>query len=263
MELELSSVVMQRPHRYRGRRPVERELTRVIDGISFHPGDPLNGGHPHLTLHAMLGPLDKASFYTRSFPFGPLGFYAIEDLIAEIRYVSAPVGRLRARLPSVTTPGPTQPSYITRLTFRASRREESSNNRIRSSHPPSANSNRPRPLTIALDAGSRSGLPNGLEITPSGELVSHPTPSDPPAPPRRTQRLDSLASASSAGSASSMSGLVGEREKVLMGSVPEGSKRSERGKGKGKEVEVELGEEIDLGDLTKKAEGGEPGQKLV
>jgi hypothetical protein len=63
-------------------------LCEAIDADAHclsRPEDPLNAGQPNLTLHAMLGPLDRASFWTRAGALGPLGFYSLDDLIAEIR----------------------------------------------------------------------------------------------------------------------------------------------------------------------------------
>ncbi|CED84963.1 hypothetical protein [Phaffia rhodozyma] len=111
----------------------------LTESIGFVVGpfkDPLNASLPYLTLHAFLGPLDLASFYIKNFPFGPLGFYKLEDLIAEIR-------------------------------------ESTSNNRIKSGsaykNPRSsgiANMGQtvPRPLDQVPAAGAREGLPNGGEF---------------------------------------------------------------------------------------------------
>jgi hypothetical protein len=54
------------------------------------PGDP-QLPHPHLHVHAMLGPVDKslpgAGIWRRNVVFGALNWWSIEDLRAEIRWV--------------------------------------------------------------------------------------------------------------------------------------------------------------------------------
>ncbi|KAL7410176.1 hypothetical protein BDY24DRAFT_444338 [Mrakia frigida] len=208
--------------------PGRSQLQERIGFVTSPFKDPLNPGHPNLTLHAILGPLDKASYYTRGFPFGPLGFYSLEDLIAEIR-------------------------------------ESSSNNRIKSgySNSSSSSSRRPRPLESVLDAGSRAGLSNGVEITPSGDLISPPQDAydNPPPPSAQTHshaRLDPASSSPSleapgspyldAGSkgTTSQQTLLGARERMLVGEVPEGSKKGKAKVAREDEGE-EVGEEVDLG----------------
>lgn len=55
-------------------------LTRQTEDSYFPQG--------HLHAHILSGPLDKASFWRRNGPYGPMSWYELEDLIAEIRYVS-------------------------------------------------------------------------------------------------------------------------------------------------------------------------------
>ncbi|CUA72294.1 hypothetical protein RSOLAG22IIIB_00959 [Rhizoctonia solani] len=77
----------------------------------------------HLHVHAYIGSLDRAGWW-RAVAYSSVGWYSIEDLIAEIR-------------------------------------EQTSNNRIRSTHPERKNS---RPIDHVPNAGARTGLPDGREL---------------------------------------------------------------------------------------------------
>lgn len=87
--------------------------------------------HKHLHLHALIPPLDNASFIRRNFAFGGLwapgsvGWWELEDLIAEIR-------------------------------------EDSSNNRIKSGY---GGSRKNAPIVGVMDAGSAHGHSNALETS--------------------------------------------------------------------------------------------------
>ncbi|KAL5518647.1 hypothetical protein ACEPAH_330 [Sanghuangporus vaninii] len=91
----------------------------------------------HLHAHAYVAPMDRCGWW-RSIAYSPIAWYAIEDLIAEIR-------------------------------------EESSNNRIRSSSSSGAptstaasSSGRLRPIDRVPNAGARSGTADGHETTERG-----------------------------------------------------------------------------------------------
>lgn len=103
----------------------------------------------HLHAHAYVEPADLMGWW-RSLAYGPLAWYAIDDLMAEIRSVV-----------------PTFPIVPSSRTFLISLRifsEESSNNRIRSSMPKKV----PRPIDHVPAAGTRNGHANGTETTEAG-----------------------------------------------------------------------------------------------
>ncbi|CAE6470409.1 unnamed protein product [Rhizoctonia solani] len=77
----------------------------------------------HLHVHAYIGSLDCAGWW-RAVAYSSVGWYSIDDLIAEIR-------------------------------------EQTSNNRVRSTNPERKNS---RPIDRVPNAGARAGLPNGREL---------------------------------------------------------------------------------------------------
>ncbi|KAF8710305.1 hypothetical protein RHS03_02106, partial [Rhizoctonia solani] len=77
----------------------------------------------HLHVHAYIGTTDLAGWW-RAMAYSSVGWYSIEDLIAEIR-------------------------------------EQTSNNRVRSTNPERKNS---RPIDRVPDAGARAGLPDGREL---------------------------------------------------------------------------------------------------
>ncbi|KAL5495589.1 hypothetical protein ACEPAI_1052 [Sanghuangporus weigelae] len=128
----------------------------------------------HLHAHAYVAPMDRCGWW-RSVAYSPIAWYAIEDLIAEIR-------------------------------------EESSNNRIRSSSSsgaPTATSTsfrgRPRPIDRVPNAGARSGTADGHETTERGlaGLMDMDLESG--------RGGDRLSSGSAAGSALGYSSRSGER----------------------------------------------------
>ncbi|KAF7789226.1 hypothetical protein EIP86_000167 [Pleurotus ostreatoroseus] len=92
----------------------------------------------HLHAHAYILPADRMGWW-RSVGFGSLAWYAIEDLIAEIR-------------------------------------EETSNNRVRSG-PRKAHARGPRPIDLVPAAGARQGTADGVETTEAG--LALPDPEDP------------------------------------------------------------------------------------
>ncbi|KAB5593034.1 Translin [Ceratobasidium theobromae] len=81
----------------------------------------------HLHAHAYIGALDRAGWW-RAVAYSSVGWYSIEDLIAEIR-------------------------------------EQTSNNRVRSNDPERKNS---RPIDRVPNAGARAGLPDGRELNDRG-----------------------------------------------------------------------------------------------
>ncbi|KAG9104950.1 hypothetical protein FRC06_005017 [Ceratobasidium sp. 370] len=81
----------------------------------------------HLHAHAYVGTLDRAGWW-RAMAYSSVAWYGIEDLIAEIR-------------------------------------EQTSNNRVRSTDPERKNS---RPIDRVPNAGARAGLPDGRELTDRG-----------------------------------------------------------------------------------------------
>jgi len=84
----------------------------------------------HLHAHAYIMPADLMGWW-RAVGYSSMAWYAIDDLIAEIR-------------------------------------EESTNNRIRSGN---SNQKRPRPIDTIPTAGARSGTANGIETTGTGLAV--------------------------------------------------------------------------------------------
>lgn len=91
----------------------------------------------HLHAHAYILPADLMGWW-RSVGYSGLAWYAIDDLIAEIR-------------------------------------EETSNNRVRSGPRPKR---APRPIDQVPSAGARQGLPNGVETTSAGLGVVDPEDPD-------------------------------------------------------------------------------------
>lgn len=81
----------------------------------------------HLHAHAYVGTLDRAGWW-RAMAYSSVAWYSIEDLIAEIR-------------------------------------EQTSNNRVRSTDPERKNS---RPIDRVPNAGARAGMPDGRELTDRG-----------------------------------------------------------------------------------------------
>ena len=125
----------------------------------------------HLHAHAYVEPADLMGWW-RSLAYSPVAWYAIDDLIAEIRYVSAP-----GQHSSHSQPSP------------CVYREETSNNRVRSSMP----KNIPRPIDHVPTAGARSGHANGAETTeiglgaPDANLEDGDGPLSPRFPPEPSQ----------------------------------------------------------------------------
>lgn len=107
----------------------------------------------HLHAHAFIAPADQAGWW-RGIAYSSVAWYAIDDLIAEIR-------------------------------------EETSNNRVRSGNTGRpGNANTVRPIDMVPDAGSRAGTADGREVTEvglaapdaeSGQLMT-PTTSQPYSP---------------------------------------------------------------------------------
>ncbi|KAJ3490475.1 hypothetical protein NLI96_g1378 [Meripilus lineatus] len=129
----------------------------------------------HLHAHAYILPADRMGWW-RSVGFGPLAWYSIDDLIAEIR-------------------------------------EETSNNRIRSGYTSSASSSsQPRPIDLVPAAGARSGTADGIETTEDGLAVDDPE--DPEANPRRRSRLSTTSSTDSDTSSTHLT--VGRRSTIGM-----------------------------------------------
>ncbi|KAJ1310359.1 hypothetical protein OPQ81_007097 [Rhizoctonia solani] len=87
----------------------------------------------HLHAHAYIGSLDRAGWW-RAVAYSSVGWYSIEDLIAEIR-------------------------------------EQTSNNRVRSTDPERKNS---RPIDRVPNAGARAGLPDGRELVDRPLTVDGP-----------------------------------------------------------------------------------------
>ncbi|GJE87757.1 hypothetical protein PsYK624_038400 [Phanerochaete sordida] len=87
----------------------------------------------HLHAHAYILPADRMGWW-RAVGFSGMAWYAVDDLIAEIR-------------------------------------EETSNNRVRSGPKPRRG---PRPIDQVPAAGARQGLPNGVETTSAGLGVADP-----------------------------------------------------------------------------------------
>lgn len=81
----------------------------------------------HVHAHAYIGTLDRAGWW-RAIAYSSVGWYSIEDLIAEIR-------------------------------------EQTSNNRVRSNDPERKNT---RPIDQIPEAGARAGLPDGRELNDRG-----------------------------------------------------------------------------------------------
>ncbi|EIN13623.1 hypothetical protein PUNSTDRAFT_94807 [Punctularia strigosozonata HHB-11173 SS5] len=84
----------------------------------------------HLHAHAYIQPADLAGWW-RSVAYGPLAWYSIDDLIAEIR-------------------------------------ESTSNNRIRSGYDDTGRAERKRPIDQIPDAGARTGTAYGVDMTDPG-----------------------------------------------------------------------------------------------
>lgn len=102
----------------------------------------------HLHAHAYISPADLMGWW-RGVAYGPLAWYSIDDLIAEIRYESEclykrPIGLM------MTT------------------RESVSNNRVKSGYQNRANA----PIDQVPGAGSRSGTADGTET--SEPSLAHP-----------------------------------------------------------------------------------------
>ncbi|KAG6910595.1 hypothetical protein DXG01_009546 [Tephrocybe rancida] len=96
----------------------------------------------HLHCHAYIGPPDLMGWW-RGIAYGPLAWYPIDDLIAEIRYVFAAYYRFLLSLAS---------------------RESVSNNRVKSGY-----ENRPRaPIDMVPGAGARAGTADGIETSEPG-----------------------------------------------------------------------------------------------
>ncbi|QRV86182.1 Translin [Ceratobasidium sp. AG-Ba] len=86
----------------------------------------------HLHAHAYVGTLDRAGWW-RAMAYSSVGWYSIEDLIAEIR-------------------------------------EQTSNNRVRSTDPERKNS---RPIDRVPNAGARAGMPDGRELVDRGLVTDN------------------------------------------------------------------------------------------
>ncbi len=97
----------------------------------------------HLHLHAYIEKIDLAGWW-RSVAYGPLAWYAIDDLIAEIRYERVKVA-----------------ACIAHSTLR---RETVSNNRVKSGYENRTGA----PIDMVPAAGARSGTADGLETTIPG-----------------------------------------------------------------------------------------------
>lgn len=83
----------------------------------------------------------------RGIGYGPLAWYAIDDLIAEIRFVLSPLSAAQ--------------NLSSRVIFS---RESVSNNRVKSGY-----TNRPKaPIDLVPSAGARSGTADGRETTEPG-----------------------------------------------------------------------------------------------
>jgi len=98
----------------------------------------------HLHAHAYIAPADLMGWW-RSVAYGPLAWYAIDDLTAEIRFVP----------------------YVKPKVFKITivfLRETVSNNRVKSGH-----QNRTQaPIDFVPSAGARTGTANGVETTITG-----------------------------------------------------------------------------------------------
>jgi hypothetical protein len=108
----------------------------------------------HLHAHAYIMPADLMGWW-RGIAYGPLAWYAIDDLIAEIRSV-----------PPFSTLSPSSETVTAGL-FLFYFRESVSNNRVKSGY-----ENRSKaPIDLVPSAGARSGTADGRETTEPG-LVS-------------------------------------------------------------------------------------------
>lgn len=110
----------------------------------------------HLHAHAYILPSDLMGWW-RAVGYSSIAWYAIDDLIAEIR-------------------------------------EESSNNRVRSGP---SQSSQPRPIDLVPGAGARRGLPNGVETTQPSLGVDDPEDPESRPPRSRTSSTHSSASRAS------------------------------------------------------------------
>ncbi|CAE6475140.1 unnamed protein product [Rhizoctonia solani] len=99
----------------------------------------------HLHVHAYIGALDRAGWW-RAVAYSSVGWYSIDDLIAEIRCVAFNADHL---------------AFLPNVLFLVLPREQTSNNRIRSTDPERKNS---RPIDRVPNAGARAGLPDGREL---------------------------------------------------------------------------------------------------
>ncbi len=98
----------------------------------------------HLHAHAYIMPADLMGWW-RGVAYGPLAWYAIDDLIAEIRYVAHKFTKSSSW-------------------FSSSPRESTSNNRVKSGY----ENRRVAPIDFVPSAGSRTGTANGIETTVQG-----------------------------------------------------------------------------------------------
>jgi hypothetical protein len=99
----------------------------------------------HLHAHAYIAPADLLGWW-RGIAYGALAWYAVDDLIAEIRFVPFVLSAVKLRL-------------IYKLV-----RETVSNNRVKSGY-----QNRTRaPIDLVPSAGARSGTAAGIETSQPG-----------------------------------------------------------------------------------------------
>jgi hypothetical protein len=126
----------------------------------------------HLHAHAYLAPADQLGWW-RGVAYGPLAWYAIDDLIAEIRLAFSLRSMLLFQLIV----------YIVR--------ESVSNNRIKSGHENRVNA----PIDMVPDAGARTGTANGDEYSTS--TLAIPDVEDGLAPLSPSSPRTSFASSSS------------------------------------------------------------------
>lgn len=101
----------------------------------------------HLHAHAYIGPADLMGWW-RGIAYGPLAWYAIDDLVAEIRWAEP----IRTRIPPTF--------HLTTPCFR----ESVSNNRIKSGY----QNRQHAPIDMVPQAGARAGTADGIETSEPG-----------------------------------------------------------------------------------------------
>lgn len=117
----------------------------------------------HLHAHAYVLPADKLGWW-RGVAYGGLAWYAIEDLIAEIRYARTRSHEFRATRTKPTTPSGFPSAlhfaclFVSPISLNS---EETSNNRVKSGYINRSNA----PINKVAHAGSRTGHADGTETT--------------------------------------------------------------------------------------------------